>query len=401
MLYICFMIVRQIYKELERHLSKRQVTVILGMRRVGKSTAVKYLLGKVKHSNKIYLDCEKIEYQTLFNTPSYDAIINELELMGINFKSPAVIALDEIQLIKSLPSFIKYIYDTYNVKFIVTGSSSYYLKNQFTESLAGRKAIYEMHPLAFNEFLTFKGEDPEKLKKYAQIPFNTAWRNKYKEQYKEFLRFGGFPEVVLHKSVKSKNEILWDIINSYIDMDVKLLSDYSLNKDLFNLVKLLAARVGSKIDFTKLGSIAGIDRRKVSDYIYLFENTYLINAVSPFTKNIDKELVQQPKLYFSDNGLLNVLGGESISSGQLFENAVYIQLKNLYEVNYYQKKNGQEIDFILNKKIAAEVKETPILQDLNVLKHRAEELSMKKQILIGNLAPASGFKNFMWGGNLF
>ena len=203
------MIIRQIYTELEKHLSKRQVTVILGMRRVGKSTAVKYLLSKVKHNNKIYLDCEKIEFQTLFNTPSYDLIISELELLGINFKSPAVIALDEIQLIKTLPSFIKYVYDTYKVKFIVTGSSSYYLKNQFTESLAGRKSIYEMHPLAFDEFLLFKGENPLVIKKYKQIPFNAAWYNKQRELYKEFLKYGGFPEVVLQKKVSDKKELLW------------------------------------------------------------------------------------------------------------------------------------------------------------------------------------------------
>lgn len=395
------MIIRQIYTELEKHLSKRQVTVILGMRRVGKSTAVKYLLSKVKHNNKIYLDCEKIEFQTLFNTPSYDLIISELELLGINFKSPAVIALDEIQLIKTLPSFIKYVYDTYKVKFIVTGSSSYYLKNQFTESLAGRKSIYEMHPLAFDEFLLFKGENPLVIKKYKQIPFNVGWYNKQRELYREFLKYGGFPEVVLQKKISDKKELLWDIINSYIDMDVKLLSDYSLNKDLFTLVKLLAARVGSKVDFTKLSNVAGIDRRKISDYIYLFENTYLIHLVKPFTKNIDKEVIQQPKLYFADNGLLSVLGGESISSGQLFENAVSIQLRNLHELNYYQKKNGQEIDFILDKKIAVEVKETPIIQDLAVLKARAEELGLKKRMLIGNNKPPGDFNQFLWGGNLY
>lgn len=395
------MIVRQIYTELEKHLSKKQVTVVLGMRRVGKSTAVKYLLNKIKHDNKIYIDCEKIEYQTLFNTPSYDTIINELELLGINFNSSAVIALDEIQLIKSLPSFIKYVYDTYGTKFIVTGSSSYYLKNQFTESLAGRKSIYEMHPLSFNEFLLFKGGKTEIINKYKQISFNTLWYNKNKELYKEYLKYGGFPEVVLHKNIKDKKELLSDIINSYIDMDVKLLSDYSINKDLFNLVKLLAARVGSKVDFTKLSNVAGIDRRKISDYIYLFENTYLINLVRPFTKNIDKEVIQQPKLYFSDNGLLTILGGESISSGQLFENAVAIQLKNLYDINYYQKKNGQEIDFILDKKIAVEVKETPIINDFNTLKSRAEDLGTKKHILIGNHPPTGGFKKFTWGGNLY
>ena len=100
-----------------------------------------------------------------------------------------------------------------------------------------------MHPLAFDEFLLFKGENPLVIKKYKQIPFNAAWYNKQRELYKEFLKYGGFPEVVLQKKVSDKKELLWDIINSYIDMDVKLLSDYSLNKDLFNLVKLLSARV--------------------------------------------------------------------------------------------------------------------------------------------------------------
>jgi uncharacterized protein len=194
---------------------------------------------------------------------------------------------------------------------------------------------------------------------------------------------------------------LWDIINSYIDMDVKLLSDYSLSKDLFSLVKLLATRVGSKLDFSKLSSVAGIDRRKISDYIYLFENTYFIHLIKPYSKNIDKEISQQPKIYFADNGLLHVLGGENISSGQLFENAVATQLNTLYKLNYYQKKNGQEIDFILNEKIAVEVKETPIINDLATLKRRAEDLGFKNQFLVGRQLPGSRFDKFKWGGNLF
>jgi uncharacterized protein len=395
------MIVRKIYKELERHLSKKQVTVILGMRRVGKSTAAKYLLSKIKHENKIYIDCEKIEFQTLFNTPSYDAIIHDLEILGINFKKKAVIVLDEIQLVKNLPSFIKYVYDTYNVKFIVTGSSSYYLKNQFTESLAGRKIIYEMYPLTFDEFVQFKGHSIEAMPKYRFTLYNAAWYNKYKALYKEYVQFGGFPEVVLQKNAKAKTELLWDIINSYIDMDVKLLSDYSLNKDLFNLLRMLTARVGSKIDFTKLSNVVGIERRKISDYLYLFSNTYIIYLVTPFTKNIDKEIVQQPKLYFADNGILSTLGGSSLNSGQLFENSVAIQLRQINDIAYYQKKNGQEIDIIFNNKIAYEIKETPIIQDLNVLEHRAKEIGLKKPVLIGLNPPKGDFKNFIWGGNIY
>ncbi len=395
------MIVRKIYKKLEAHLSKKQVTVILGMRRVGKSTAVKYLLSKVKHENKIYIDCEKIEFQTLFNLPSYEAIIHDLEIMGINFKKKAVIALDEIQLVKNLPSFIKYVYDTYQVKFIVTGSSSYYLKNQFTESLAGRKIIHEMYPLTFDEFVQFKGHSIETMPKYSFALYNTAWHNKYKALYREYLQFGGFPEVVLQKQARAETELLWDIINSYIDMDVKLLSDYSLNKDLFNLLKLLTARVGSKIDFTKLSSVVGIERRKISDYLYLFANTYIIYLVTPFTKNVDKEIVQQPKLYFADTGILNTLGGRSLNTGQLFENAVAIQLRQINNIAYYQKKNGQEIDIIFGNKSAYEIKETPILQDLAVLNHRAKEIGLKKTALIGLNPPKGDFKNFIWGGNIY
>jgi predicted AAA+ superfamily ATPase len=395
------MVVRSIYTTLEAHLKKKQVTVILGMRRVGKSTAVKYLLTKVKHQNKIYLDCEKIELQSLFATPSYDAIISTLELFGIDFTKPAVIALDEIQLIKNLPSFIKYVYDTYPVKFIVTGSSSYYLKNQFTESLAGRKLIVEMNPLSFAEFLQFKKASLPNLGKYKQSHFNVTWYSKTRSLYNEFIKFGGFPEVVLQKNAKDKTELLWDILNSYIDMDVKILADYSLNKDLYTLVKLLSARVGSKLDFTKLSSISGIERRKISDYIYLFENTYFLHLIKPYTKNSDKEISQQAKVYFADTGLLTVLGADNLSSGQVFENAIALQLHKLHALNYYQKKNGQEIDFILDRTIAVEVKETPIQYDLDALNRRAAELALTRHYLVGKQAPADGFENFMWGGNLF
>ncbi len=140
------MVIRSSFESLAQHLRQKQVTVITGMRRVGKSTALKFLLEQIKHNNKLYLDCERVEIRLMLNRPDYESIAEELQLMGLNFSKPCVIALDEIQLVENLPSLIKYIYDTYNVKFIVTGSSSYYMKNQFSESLAGRKKIFEMYP---------------------------------------------------------------------------------------------------------------------------------------------------------------------------------------------------------------------------------------------------------------
>lgn len=395
------MIVRNVYSELINHSKKKQVTVITGMRRVGKSTAVKYILQKLIHNNYIYLDCERIEIRILFNGSDYEHIKDTLELIGIDFSKPSVIALDEIQLVENLPSVIKYLYDTYYVKFIVTGSSSYYMKNKFSESLAGRKRIFEMYPLSFREFLQFKKAGVSNYDKHAWQSFNKAWYNKFKDLYSEYIRFGGFPEVVLEENQDDKMELLKDIINSYIELDVKLLSDYSISEDLYKLIKLLASRAGNKVDYTKISSVTGINRQKVASYIQLLEHTYLIYQATPFTKNIDKEISQQTKLYFSDTGILNILAGEQLSSGQIFENAIAIQLKNMGSIQYYQKKTGQEIDFILNGNTAIEVKETPIQQDQQTLKQRASAIGLNKYFVVGRNISSNSFSDFIWAGNIF
>ncbi len=378
-----------------------QVLVITGMRRVGKSTAVKYLLSKVKHNNKLSLDCERIEVRNLFNIQNYHHIIEELEILGFDFKKKGVIALDEIQLISNLPSFIKYVYDNYPTKFIVTGSSSYYIKNNFSESLSGRKRIVELIPLSFYEFLQFKQEKVFRPSKFSFCKFNQAWFNKYNKLYDEYIHYGGFPEVVLQNGANHKRELLKDIINSYVEMDVKLLSDYSLSNDLYKLMKLMAARVGSKTDYTKIAGLSGINRTKVKDYLQLFSSTYLLYEVKPFSRNIDREISLSPKFYYSDSGILNELAGDKISSGQLFENVIATQLKPFGQLNYYQKKTGQEIDFIINEKESVEVKETALAPDLDTLRSRSHQLAIKKYHLIGRQITKNGFIDFTWGGNVF
>jgi len=392
---------RDIFADLLEHSQKKQVTVITGMRRVGKSTAIKYILQQTGHSNYLYLDCERIEIRILFNGPNYEDIRGELELMGLDISKPSIIALDEIQLVENLPSVIKYLYDTYHIKFIVTGSSSYYMKNQFSESLAGRKRIFEMYPLSFKEFLNFKDEGIPNFEKNAWQPFNKTGYSKFKDLYAEYIRFGGFPEVVLEEKQHDKIELLKDIINSYIELDVKLLSDYSVSEDLYKLVKVLAPRAGNKVDYTKISSITGINRLKVANYIQLLEYTYFIYQAIPFTKNIDKEISQQTKLYFADNGILNTLAGEQLSSGQVFENAIAVQLKSQGTIQYYQKKTGQEIDFIFNGNTALEVKETPTLQDKKVIEQRALAIDINKYFVVGRYPSNSNFSDFIWGGNVY
>jgi predicted AAA+ superfamily ATPase len=393
------MFTRKIYPVLENHLSKKQVTVITGLRRVGKSTALQYLYAKAETSNKIYLDLERIENQNVFLQNSYKDIERSFELLGFDFSQPGIIGLDEIQMSKNSSSVIKALYDEYGVKFIVTGSSSFYLKNHFSESLAGRKRIFEMYPLDFEEFLHFKEVNTKSIQKEKFKTFLPTYYDIYKSKYEEYIRFGGFPEVVLAEDPDDKIAYLKDILNSHIELDVKLLGDISSSDVLYKLILLLANRVGSKMDYSKIANSLGINRLKVKEYILLLEYTYLIKTIKPFTKGIDKEITKQPKIFFADTGLLQICG--QTSSGSIFENVIAHQLSLIGEINYYEKSSGTEIDFILDKKIAIEVKETLSSFDIKSLQKRSKPLELEQNILIGRELAPSGFNNFVWGGNIF
>ena len=392
------MYARRIFADLENHLSKKQITVITGLRRVGKTTALKHLLNKVPSENKLFLDLERIEIRYLFNQSNYMDIELSLKAEGIDLSKKAYIALDEIQLANNITSVVKYLYDTYDIKFIVSGSSSFYIKNHFTESLAGRKQIFEMEPLSFSEFLQFKNHKSIGLVGGEWTSFNLSVYNQLNNSYAEYLEFGGFPEVVLAESDADKIAYLKDIVNSYIELDIKLLSDFSVSDDLYKLILLLAQRDGSKVDYSKIGSALGISRQKIKDYINLLEYTYFIKLVSPFTHSKDREISLQQKLYFADNGLLTVLGNKN--SGACFENQVAIQLHRKGKVQYFAKKSGQQIDFIVNETTAIEVKESPSPSDLNTLSHRAHSISITNFNLIGLKQSNPNFNDFIWAGVL-
>ena len=389
---------RKIYAELEGHLKNKLITVITGLRRVGKTTVAKHLLSKIKSENKVYLDLERIENRYLFNQINYKDIELSLQVEGIDLSRKAYIALDEIPLVPNIASVIKFLYDTYDIKFIVTGSSSFYIKNHFTESLAERKRIFEMEPLTFSEYLAFVGEKAPDFPNFEFAKYNLAFQNKFKKSYNNYLRFGGFPEVVNSENDIDRIAYLKDIVNSYIELDIKLLSDFNVSDNLYKLILLLVERVGSKLDYTKIGSSLGINRSKIKDYISLLEFTYFVKLLHPFTSNRDREIALQKKLYFADNGLLTALG--NVNTGALLENMVAIQLGRKGKLQYYAKKNGQEIDFILDGKTAIEVKETPSDSDLHALETRANGIHIKNVHLIGLKQPNENFSNFTWAGSL-
>jgi uncharacterized protein len=384
---------RKIFSSLEKHLSVKQVTVLTGMRRTGKTTLVKQLMEASDIEFKLFFDLEKLEDRDRFDVRNYDLIISRLMERGIDFSKKVMICIDEIQLLPNIPSVIKYLYDHYDIKFIVTGSSSYYIKNKFQESMAGRKKIFEIYPLDFGEYLTFNGYKHKSLD-HLNLLQNDIPDEEMQKHYNDYCTYGGFPEVVLTKDISEKKDVLQDILSSYINIDLVQIADIKKIPELRNIIKLLSARIGSKLDVSKIANTVNLSRQTVENYIYLLENTYFIKTIPVYSLNADREIVKARKVYFLDNGIASQFA--ELSSGAKLENAVFNQLHHFGEVSYYQLKTGQEIDFIIDKKIAFEVKETAQPIDYKKMMNLAKNVHIEKGFVIGK--NNTDFDSFVWGG---
>lgn len=373
---------RRLRSILIKEIAIPRIVVLTGMRQVGKTTLMRHIYDTIKTKHKIFLDMENPLNQKIFEEENFDNIIANLETMGFSLEKKSFIFLDEVQLAPKIVKAVKYLYDHYKIKFFLTGSSSFYLKNLFPESLAGRKIVYELFPLDFEEFLVFKGK---KKKFYEQFHLKAKNKNKisYQLYYKlldEHLEFGGFPAVTIEKDRERKKQILKDIFTSYFEKDVRTLADFKELGRLRDLILLLTSRIGSKLEISKIASELRISRETVYSYLNFLEKTYFIFLISPFTRNVDGEVRGAKKIYFCDNGLLNYLG--KVSEGTVFENFVFHNLKKYGNLYYYQKYKGPEVDFILDKKSAFEVKNTAIVSDMNRLCRIANYLKLKDNYLI-------------------
>lgn len=386
---------RAIFPNLLDHLSKKQITVLTGMRRTGKTTLVKALMERSSLAQKVYFDLERIDNREFFAEKNYENIVNALSQRGFDLEQPLLIAIDEIQMAPNLPSVVKYLYDTYGFKFILTGSSAYYLRNAFNESLAGRKKLFEIFPLTFAELLTFNGVPFTPLADWQAARFLKSEYSRLKAFYEEYIRFGGFPEVVLAESEADKKDLISDILSSYINYDIAILADIRKSTELYKLVRLLSNRIGSRLDISKLTSFTQLSRPTVENYLELLEQSYLIKTIPVLANSPDREIVKARKLYFTDNGIANFTA--ELSSGAQFENAVFNQLHSTGEVAYFQQKNGREIDFILAHKLALEVKETATESDLKNVEGLAQKLGITQRYVVGR-HPYHVFDGMIWGG---
>lgn len=364
---------REIYEKIRPYFDSPEAIIVTGMRRTGKTTLLHLVFDQIKSKNKLFLDLENPLNRKYFEETNYDRIKVSLEFLGIDFTGRPFIFLDEIQMVKNLPSVLKYFIDHYHVKFFLTGSASFYLKNLFTESLAGRKYIFELFPLSFREFLLFK-ESALRIPETA-IDITRPIYEAIRPLYDEYILFGGFPGVVLKSSAEEKRKALEEIFSSFFQLEILQLGDFRRNDVIRDLMLLLIQRLGSRLDIQRISKELGISRPTLSEYISFLEGTYFIKRIRPFSSGKDTEIRKMPKVYVCDTGLANHLA--RLDPDSLFENSIFQNLGLKGELNYYQKKGGTEIDFIVDKSQAYEVKVSPQESDVKRLRSMAMDLKLE------------------------
>ncbi len=379
---------RLLFYSLQKYLDHKNALIITGLRQVGKTTLLKQLFEEIKSPHKLWFDFDNPLDQKMFEDIDYNNIYKKLCHQAQKKENERLfIFLDEIQNLPEITKIIKYLIDHYQVKFVVTGSSQFYLKNLFPESLSGRKFLSILPPLGFQEFLYFKDkislDEAREKKDFSKKikPLDIIDFKKYELLYDEFMTFGGFPEVIFTKDIDTKKKVLKNIFASFFEKDLRILSDYKNIRELRDLILLLVPRIGSMLDITRLSSELSINRAKVYEYLAFLQGTFFLKLLPKFSKQPKTSFGSGgKKVYFTDTGLLSVLG--LVNEAQLFENTVVNQVSEYGEISFYNKRNTAEIDIILEKNYALEVKLTGTSNDAEKTKKISQKIEIPNALVV-------------------
>lgn len=350
------MIKRLYFNDIKKELDKPQICLLIGARQVGKTTLIRQLHNELKHREKevAFISLENKQYRMLLDeTPE-----NIFQLVPpLNKQSRLYLFIDEIQYLKDPSNFLKHIYDDYReqVKFIVTGSSSFYIDRKFNDSLAGRKRIIEIPPLSLKEIFLFK--DRKELIPYINNgPIPLIYQAEILNLFYEYLVYGGYPDVVLANGSKEKILILKELSDSYVKKDT-IEADVKKPKSYLHLLKLLAERSGSLINTNSLANDVGVSTKTIESYLWILQKSFHIHTINPFHKNISTELKKMNKIYLNDLGLRNYLVsnfspiGLREDRGTILENYAYnLFRENLIvdNIRFWRTQKKQEVDFIIS-----------------------------------------------------
>jgi uncharacterized protein len=381
---------------------EKNITCISGPRQVGKTTLMGQLIEAQINEKKI--DQKRIIYLPLDNeflllnsdNILIDSINVYLELIIgeslPNLKEKVYIYLDEVQSLDKWDKQLKSYIDSYpNIKFIISGSSQTKLHNDASESLVGRIQFRVVLPFKFREFLEFTmGEEFPAELKFATVNLRDSLKksiaqndprelykrisslnlslgdkiHKIKKQLEIYLIKGGYPGALeFGENYDKALERIKTDLELTVFKDIHKIFKTRNSEDLMTLLTLVASSSGQKVNYSRLASSIGIDRRVVADYLSYTKLLYMTSE-SPFYQTSKyRQAEKMNKIYLVDTGQRNALVGKmngdlmnECEAGLIIQTAVYNHASRLKfcltghseHETYYWENQGKEVDVVID-----------------------------------------------------
>jgi predicted AAA+ superfamily ATPase len=338
---------REVQDKIANYITQREILIITGVRRSGKSSLMKLLcddllsIGDVLENNILYLNFEDerfIPFTFQDFEPLYETFI-ELE----NPQGRIYLFLDEIQNISGWEKWLSRLYEFENVKIFVTGSNASLLSSEISTALTGRNRQIVTWPFSLREFLTMKG---------VIIDAKTFYKRQNKVEIKrlfgEYLEAGGFPEVLKIGDTTLLEQYYKDIIYR----DVITRHGFKNIKELKELSLFLAANPGTIQSYKNMQRIIGVkSQNTVKNYLEALNDVYLFFSMDLFDYSLKRQIYNPSKIYCIDAALSNSISFKfSRNIGHIYENIVFLELlRRNREPYYWKSKKGREVDFVIRE----------------------------------------------------
>lgn len=358
------MIKRDILAKIMPWVGKEKILVLKGSRQVGKTTLLRQIESEIiRHQQKAvvaYLSADDLDNRRFFQSPdALELYLRQRYGFPDNF---IYLMIDEFQAILNAGIFLKNLFDRdkKNVQFIVSGSSSLEITKN-TEFLTGRALNFMIERVSFFEYFKYIQSldiDVLSIGQERELRlFYETYLQKLEMSFSEYLKFGGYPEVITTQAIDDKKLILSSISKTYIEKDIINFLKVENVSGFNSLLKLLVEQSGKLVNKNELSNTLSMSINTVKKYADFLSGTYVVNFLKPFSGNLRTEITKMPKVYILDLGLRNYLldswNSETVSGdGDVVENFVYLTFlarRDAESIRFYRTIGGAEIDFLLEE----------------------------------------------------
>lgn len=379
-------------KVLNGLISSRQIKIITGARRSGKSFIMRQM---AKHLIASGVDKKNILIVN-FEDPGFVGL--NTKLLGqifdayLEFRSPKgeiYVFLDEVQEVPRWEKWVRMMQELDKANMVVSGSNAKLLGGELATVLTGRHLDVTVMPLSFKEFLKFKNlkikDNLDLISKDIEV----------KRLLQEFLEFGSFPVVVLEEK---KAETLLDYYDDVVNKD--LIKRYKIRKteEIKGLIKFYLSNISSPITFASSGKFLKMSAETTERFSDYLETSYLMFFLKRFSYKFKEQEKSPRKVYAVDTGVANIIGFRfSANLGRLAENLVFLELKRRsytnpwMEIYYWKSLAQEEVDFLVKEdtKVKELIQVCWDIRDINTKKRETkallkamDEFKLKKGLII-------------------